>query len=385
MLEKRADMLPYGSQWIDEHDIEAVVKVLKSDFITQGPSIADFENAVAAYVGARYAVAFCNGTAALHAACYAAGIGPGDEVVTTPITFLASSNCALYMGAKVVFADIDPHTYNIDPDEIEAAITDRTKAIIAVDLTGQPAEMDRILMLAKDRGIAVIHDAAHSLGASYGGSKVGTFGDMTMFSFHPVKHVTTGEGGVIVTDDERLKTALQMFRNHGMTRDPNLLTRNGEPWYYEMQALGYNYRMTDMQAALGLSQLSKLDGFVRRRREIAARYNAAFEELADVVLPRQHPSAESSWHLYVIRVNDRNAVFARLRDLNIGVNVHYIPVYKQPYYRGLGYRDDQCQRAEHYYETAITLPLFPKMSDEDVEDVIRAVRFAVNFNSKSAE
>ncbi|SFB48001.1 UDP-4-amino-4,6-dideoxy-N-acetyl-beta-L-altrosamine transaminase [Cohnella sp. OV330] len=381
MLEKRADMLPYGSQWIDEDDIEAVVKVLKSDFITQGPAIADFENAVAAYVGARYAVAFCNGTAALHAACYAAGIGPGDEVVTTPITFLASSNCALYMGAKVVFADIDPHTYNIDPDEIETAITDRTKAIIAVDLTGQPAEMDRILMLAKDRGIAVIHDAAHSLGASYGGSKVGTFGDMTMFSFHPVKHVTTGEGGVIVTDDERLKTALQMFRNHGMTRDSNLLTRNGEPWYYEMQALGYNYRMTDMQAALGLSQLSKLDGFVRRRREIAARYNAAFEEMADVVLPRQHPLAESSWHLYVIRVNDRNAVFARLRDLNIGVNVHYIPIYKQPYYRGLGYRDDQCPRAEHYYETAITLPLFPKMSDGDVEDVIKAVQFAVNFNS----
>lgn len=372
--QSRQTLLPYGKQWIDENDIAAVVEVLRGDWITQGPAIDRFERAVADYVGAKYAVAFCNGTAALHGACFAAGIGPGDEVITSPITFLASSNCVLYMGGKPVFADIDPHTYNIDPDQIAARITDRTKAIVAVDFTGQPADMDRIGMLARDRGLTVIHDAAHSLGARYGGRNVGTFGDMTMFSFHPVKHVTTGEGGVIVTDREDLRDQLLLFRSHGMTRDAKLLQRNDGPWYYEMQALGYNYRMTDLQAALGASQMEKLDRFVARRRKIASRYTEAFSDIPGLIVPHQHPQADSSWHLYVLRwERGRDEAFKQLRSRNIGVNVHYIPVYKQPYYQALGYVDGQCPQAETYYETALSLPLFPRMTDADIEDVIREV------------
>ncbi len=372
--QSRQTLLPYGKQWIDEDDIAAVVEVLRGDWITQGPAIDRFERAVADYVGAKFAVAFCNGTAALHGACFAAGIGPGDEVITSPITFLASSNCVLYMGGKPVFADIDPHTYNIDPEQIAARITDRTKAIVAVDFTGQPADMDRIGMLARDHGLTVIHDAAHSLGASYGGRKVGTFGDMTMFSFHPVKHVTTGEGGVIVTDREDLRDQLLLFRSHGMTRDPKQLQRNDGPWYYEMHALGYNYRMTDMQAALGASQMEKLDQFVERRRMIASRYTEAFSDIPGLIVPSQHPQANSSWHLYVLRwEHSRGEAFEQLRSRNIGVNLHYIPVYKQPYYQALGYADQQCPQAENYYKTAISLPLFPRMTDSDMEDVIREV------------
>lgn len=375
MKPRRSAMLPYGKQWIDEDDIEAVVEVLKGDWITQGPAIGRFEQAVAEYVGARYAVAFCNGTAALHGAAFAAGIGPGDEVITTPVTFLASSNCVLYMGGKPVFADIDPRTYNIDPAQVAARLTERTKAIIAVDFAGQPAEMDRIGQLARERGLTVIQDAAHSLGARYGGRKVGTLADMTMFSFHPVKHVTTGEGGIIATDREDLRDKLLLFRNHGMTRDPRLLERHDGPWYYEMQALGFNYRMTDLQAALGASQMQKLDRFVARRREIADRYSDAFAGIDGLIVPWQHPQAESSWHLYVLRwKHGRDQAFEALRQLNIGVNVHYIPVYKQPYYRELGYQDRQCPQAEIFYETALSLPLFPRMTDEDVDDVVHAVQ-----------
>jgi len=376
----RTSLLPYGKQWLDEDDLAAVRDVLNGDFITQGPQIERFERRVSEYVGARYAVAFCNGTAALHAACFAAGIGSGDEVITTPITFLASSNCVLYLGGRPVFADIDPRTYNIDPNEAAAKMTDRTKAIIAVDFTGQPAEMDRIGRLARERGLVLIHDAAHSLGASYGGKKIGTLGDMTMFSFHPVKHITTGEGGMIVTNNERYYKRLLLFRNHGMTRDPALMNVSEGPWYYEMHELGFNYRMTDMQAALGVSQMDKLDRFVQRRRDIAAAYNAAFEGLEDLVIPYQHPLAESSWHLYVLRFTKTNfrqgrrEIFEALRAENIGVNVHYIPVYMQPYYRAHGYDKTQCQNAESYYEEAISLPLFPLMSGEDVHDVVQAVR-----------
>jgi len=374
MKPRRASKLPYGRQWIDEDDIHAVVEVLKGDWITQGPAIARFEQTVADHVGARYAVAFCNGTAALHGACFAAGIGPGDEVITSPITFLASSNCVLYMGGKPVFADIDSRTYNIDPDQIASRITSRTKAIIAVDFAGQPAEMDRIGELARKHGLMVIQDAAHSLGARFAGRNVGTLADMTMFSFHPVKHVTTGEGGIIVTDREDLRDKLLLFRNHGMTRDPRLLQRQDGPWYYEMQALGFNYRMTDIQAALGASQMRKLDRFVARRRVIAARYSEAFAEIDGLVVPWQHPQAESSWHLYVLRwTHGRNQAFEALHQLNIGVNVHYIPIYKQPYYRDLGYQDRQCPEAEIFYDTAMSLPLFPAMTDEDVEDVVQAV------------
>ncbi|MDN4066467.1 UDP-4-amino-4,6-dideoxy-N-acetyl-beta-L-altrosamine transaminase [Paenibacillus vini] len=375
----RTSMLPYGQQWLDEQDIEAVVKVLRGDFITQGPAIEAFETKVASYVGANYAVAFTNGTAALHAACFAAGIGKGDQVITSPITFLASSNCVLYQGGTPVFADIDMETYNIDPTQIELKITDKTKAIIAVDFTGQPVEVDRISMLARDHGLVLIQDAAHSLGASYAGRKIGSWADMTMFSFHPVKHVTTGEGGMIVTDNEDYYRKLLLFRNHGMTRNPEELLKNDGPWYYEMQELGYNYRITDMQAALGISQMDKLDSFVSRRRDIAARYNEAFSKLEGLVVPKQHPLAESSWHLYVLRWDpqhfsmDRKTIFNELRSMNIGVHVHYIPVYFQPYYQNLGYRGGLCPNSETYYQTAITLPMFPRMTNEDVKQVIEAV------------
>lgn len=297
----RSSLLPYGQQWLDEADIESVIDVLRSDFLTQGPAIQAFEQKVANYVGAKYGVAFTNGTAALHGACFAAGIGAGDEVVTTPLTFLASSNCVLYQGGTPIFCDINMETYNIDPLQLERKITPSTKAIIAVDFSGQPAEMDEISRIAHKHGLVVIEDAAHSLGAEYEGRKVGTWADMTMFSFHPVKHVTTGEGGVIVTDDEGFYRKLIQFRSHGMTRDPKEMTRNDGPWYYEMQALGYNYRMTDIQAALGVSQMDKLDQFVSRRREIVEIYNKNLSNIPGLVLPYQHPKANSSWHLYVVR------------------------------------------------------------------------------------
>jgi len=376
----RSAMLPYGQQWLDEEDKEAVLSVLNSDFITQGPQIDRLERKVADYVGARYAVAFCNGTAALHAACFAAGIGPGDEVITTPITFLASSNSVLYMGGKPVFADIDKRTYNLSPDNAAACITPRTKAMIPVDFTGQPVEIDRIMMLARDHGLVVIQDAAHSLGAEYGGRKIGAWADMTMFSFHPVKHITTGEGGMIVTNNEDYFRRLQLFRNHGMSRDPLMMHAYEGPWYYEMHELGYNYRMTDMQAALGVSQMDKLDRFVAARRSIAREYDEAFGGMEGLVIPEQHADANSSWHLYVLRwdmdrfESDRRTIFEALREENIGVNVHYIPVYRQPYYRNQGYSQVSLPNAEDYYSNVISLPIFPKMTGEDVRDVILAVR-----------
>lgn len=378
--ESKRRFIPYGQQWIDEEDIEAVVQTLKSPFITQGPAITDFEASIADYVGTKFAVAFSNGTAALHAACFAAEIGPGDEVITTPITFLASSNCVLYQGGTPVFADIDNRTYNLDPDDIERKITTRTKAIIPVDFSGQPVEIERIMDIAHQHGLIVIHDAAHSLGAEYKGKKVGSWADMTMFSFHPVKHITTGEGGVITTSNEALYRKLTLFRNHGMTRNPEEWTRNDGPWYYEMHELGYNYRMTDMQAALGSSQLRKLDKFVMRRREMASRYNDAFKELEGIVIPEQHEGAASSWHLYVLRwlpeyfKAGRREIFEALREDGIGVNVHYIPVYKQPYYQRLGYHTVLCPNAEAYYRTAMSIPIFPKMSDGDSYQVISVIK-----------
>ncbi|EHS55354.1 UDP-4-amino-4,6-dideoxy-N-acetyl-beta-L-altrosamine transaminase [Paenibacillus sp. Aloe-11] len=376
----RDTLLPYGQQWIDDKDIQAVVDVLRSGFVTQGPAIQQFEAKVAEYVGAKYAVAFTNGTAALHGACFAAGIGQGDEVITTPLTFLASSNCVLYQGGTPVFADIDMHTYNIDADRIVERITEHTRAVIAVDFTGQPAELDKISMLCRDRGLVFIEDAAHSLGADYHGRKVGSWADMTMFSFHPVKHITTGEGGIIATNSEEFYRKLLLFRSHGMTRDPQEMTKNDGPWYYEMQELGYNYRMTDIQAALGNSQMDKLNAFVEKRRTIARAYNEALGELTGIVLPEQLAGAHSSWHLYVIRwlpeyfKADRKTIFEALQSENIGVNVHYIPVYLQPYYQHLGYEEGLCPNAEEYYRTAVTLPLFPKMTDQDVQDVVQAIR-----------
>ncbi|AIQ61273.1 UDP-4-amino-4,6-dideoxy-N-acetyl-beta-L-altrosamine transaminase [Paenibacillus borealis] len=384
----RKTTLPYGQQWLDEEDIAAVVEVLRGDFITQGPTIQAFESKVAEYVGAKYAVAFTNGTAALHGACFAAEIGPGDEVITTPNTFLASSNCVLYQGGIPVFADIDMDTYNIDPVQVEQKITDKTKAIIAVDFSGQPVEIDRLSMISRDNNLVLIQDAAHSLGATYKEIKVGAWADMTMFSFHPVKHITTGEGGIIVTNSEYYFHRLQMFRSHGMTKEPDKMIKNDGPWYYEMQELGCNYRMTDMQAALGVSQMGKLDSFVNRRREIAERYNRELAGIQGLILPYQQEESNSSWHLYVTRwlpevlKGTRREWFDALRQLNIGVHVHYIPVYTQPYYQKLGYESGLCPNAETYYNTAITLPLYPKMSDQDVTDVIRSVRWVVSEFSK---
>lgn len=374
----RTEMLSYGQQWIEEEDIQAVIDTMRSSYITQGPKIVEFEQNIARYVGAKYAVAFCNGTAALHAACYAAGLQAGDEVITSPLTFAASANCALYVGAKPVFVDIDERTYNLDPNQIEKAITSKTKAIIPVDYSGQPVDMDPIRQIAEQYGLTIIHDAAHSLGARYKGRNVGTLADMTMFSFHPVKLLTTGEGGMIVTDSEEYAQKLRLFRSHGITRE-NLLTSNDEPWFYEMQDLGYNYRITDIQAALGSAQLKRIDFFIERRNEIAQQYQHAFQMLDSIQQPALHPDVYSSWHLYVVRWKqsdfnvDRKAIFQALRAENIGVNVHYIPVYRHPYYQKLGYQVGLCPRAEQCYNEMMTLPLFPKMTKQDVEDVIEAV------------
>lgn len=367
--------IPYGRQWIDQDDIDAVVDVLKSDYVTTGPAVEQFEKAVAKYVGAKYAVAIANGTAALHAACYAAGIGPGDEVITTPITFAASANCALYCGATPVFADIEEDTYNIDPKEIEKKITEKTKAIVAVHFTGQPCKMDEIHAIAKKHKLVVIEDAAHALGADYKGKRVGSMSDMTTFSFHPVKHITTGEGGMIVTNSKKLYDKLILFRSHGITRNAKKLEKNEGGWYYEQQDLGYNYRITDIQCALGTSQMKKLDKFVERRRAIAKRYDEAFKDIPEIICPVQAEGCNNSWHLYVIQVlgRKRKNVFDDLRAVNIGVNVHYIPVYKHPYYQKNGYEKVLCPNAEQYYDRAISLPMYPLLSEEEQEYVIEQV------------
>ena len=365
--------IPYGRQSITEEDIQAVVEVLRSDYLTTGPAVAEFEKKVAAYVGAKYAVAISNGTAALHAACFAAGIGEGDEVITTPITFAASANCALYCGAVPVFADIDEDTYNISPEDIEKKITKKTKAIIPVHFTGQPCEMDQIMEIAKKYNLIVIQDAAHALGADYQGKKIGSFGDMTTFSFHPVKHITTGEGGMIVTNDEEFYKRLVLFRSHGITRDESMMLKNEGGWYYEQLDLGYNYRITDIQCALGVTQLTKLDSFVARRRELVERYNKAFSEVAGVKTPYMKAECNSSWHLYVIQVEARKEVFDKLREAGVGVNVHYIPVYKHPYYQKNGYSDVCCEKAENLYQRMISLPLYPDLTDEQQDYVIEKV------------
>ncbi len=368
--------IPYGRQYVDDEDIEEVVKVLKSDFLTTGPVIEEFEKKVADYVGAKYAVAVANGTAALHSACYAANIGKGDEVITTPITFAASSNCAFYCGAVPVFADIDPKTYNIDPSDIEKKITDRTKAIIAVHFTGQPCDMERIHEIANKHGLIVIEDAAHALGAVYEGKKVGSLSEMTTFSFHPVKHITTGEGGMVLTNHQELYERLKLFRTHGITREEHLLRKNDGPWYYEQLDLGYNYRITDIQCALGISQMKKLPYFLERRKEIAERYQEAFADCDNIQCPYQKPGCENAWHLYVIRIKGgkRKEVFEKLREAGIGVNVHYIPVYQHPYYQEHGYKDISCPNAEQYYEEAISLPIYPALKEAEQEYVIETVQ-----------
>lgn len=392
--------IPYGRQSIDDADIEAVVKVLKSDYLTTGPAVEAFEKKVADYVGAKYAVAVSNGTAALHVACLAAGIGEGDEVITTPITFAASANCVLYCGGTPVFADIDPDTYNISPEELEKKITSRTKAIIPVHYTGQPCDMDAILEIAHKHNLLVVEDGAHALGAVYKGKKIGSIADMTCFSFHPVKPVTTGEGGMIVTDNEELYRRLVLYRSHGITRDKDMmqqyeeqLQQSSDPalqeaadmlrgdvidpggWYYQQLELGYNYRITDISCALGASQMDKLDRFLERRRQIAKKYDEAFADIPQIKTPWQQEGCQSGWHLYMIQTMERSRreVFDGLRQAGIGVNVHYIPVYRHPYYQRNGYAGVHCLNAEAFYERAISLPIFPGLTGQQQDYVIEHV------------
>ena len=369
-------MIPYGKQTIDQDDIQAVVDVLQSDFLTTGPKIAEFEQTVADYVGAKYAVAISNGTSALHAACFAAGIGPGDEVITTPLTFAASANCVLYCGGTPVFADVDPKTYNIDPEDIQRKITDRTKAIIAVHLAGQPCDMDAIHSIAREHGLIVIEDGAHALGSVYKGKKVGSMSDMTTFSFHPVKPITTGEGGMIVTDNEDFYKKMILFRSHGITRDDSMMTRNDGPWFYQQFDLGYNYRITDIQCALGCSQMKKQDRFLALRKEIVAHYNEAFADCDNIITPYQLSDTESGWHLYIVQVKncDRRQVFEKMREKGIGVNVHYIPVYMHPYYQEHGYENVHCANAEEIYSHIISLPLYPGLTSEQQDYVIDTLK-----------
>ncbi len=369
--------IPYGHQWLDDNDIAAVTEALKSDWITQGSKVDEFERKMAEYCGARYGVAVSSGTAALHAACAVAGITEGDEVITTPITFAASANAVVYCGGKPVFADIREDTLNIDPAEIRHRLSARTKAILPVDFAGCPVDLDEILSIARERKLTVIEDAAHALGAEYRGRRIGSLADMTILSFHPVKHITTGEGGMILTDNRDFYEKLKIFRHHGIVRD---IPGKGA-WYYEIHQPGYNLRLTDFQCALGLSQMNKLDSFIRRRREIAARYDGAFTEMKEIITPVAPEDVKAVYHIYVIQLKlerlkaGRKEVFDALRAENIGVNVHYLPVHLHPYYRkNFGYREGDYPRAEAYYERAITLPVFPRMSDEDVDYVIKAVK-----------
>jgi len=378
----RPSPLPYGRQMIDEEDIEAVVQVLRSDWITTGPKVKEFEDAVAEYVGARYAVAFSSGTAALHGAAFAADLGPGDEAITTPITFCATANCVLYNGATPVFADIRGDTMNIDPHEIAKRITPRTKALLPVDYAGHPADLEKILSLADKNGLVVIEDAAHAFGSTYKERNVGGISHMTTFSFHPVKHVTTGEGGMVTTNDAELNRSLRKFRSHGV--DEEVRRQQGATkgeWYYEMTDLGYNYRLTDIGSALGLSQLKKLPDNIARRREIVTWYAEAFSKTPGLIIPVEEPSMMSAWHLYPLRLDleqfsvGRKEIFQALRAENILVNVHYIPVHLHPYYRErFGYEGGEFPVAEATYDSLITLPLFHSMTKQDADDVITAVR-----------
>lgn len=376
----RPTLLPYGRQSIDEEDIEAVVATLRSDWLTTGPKVAEFEEAFAARVGARYAVSFSSGTAALHGAAFAAGVGAGDEAVTTPLTFAATANCILYQGGRPVFCDVAPDTLNLDPQAVSSRITPRTKALIPVDYAGHPADLDEVMRIAEDHGLTVIEDACHSLGAEYRGRRVGSVAHMTVFSFHPVKHLTTGEGGMVTTDNAAFADTLRKFRNHGISSGARDRQQAGQ-WHYEMVLLGFNYRLTDIACALGLRQLVKLDSNLGRRTQIAAMYTAAFQGLLGIRVPAVRADVDPAWHLYPIQIDvtkmsaGRAEIFRALRAENIGVNVHYIPVHLHPYYKEkFGYRGGEYPVAERAYENLISLPMFHGMSEADVEDVIAAVQ-----------
>jgi len=387
-------MINYGKHWIDDDDIAAVVGVLKSDFITQGPRIGDFEKSLADYVGAKYAVAVSSGTAALHLAVTTLNLDKGTEGITSPNTFAASANCFVYNGLTPIFADIDKNTYCIDPSEIKKRMTPQTRVVIPVHFAGQPCEMERIADITKNNKVHIIEDASHAIGSRYAnGQMVGSccYSDMATFSFHPVKTIATGEGGAITTNDKNLYEQLIMLRNHGITKDPSkfkiphssLIIHHSDltgPWYYEMQQLGFNYRMTDIQAVLGISQLKKIETFIERRRQIIKEYNRAFETIEWLTTPYEREGIFSAFHLYVLKIDfekinkTRTQVMEELKAKGIGTQVHYIPVHLLPYYReNFGFKEGDFPRAEHYYHQCLSIPLYPRMTDEDVQQVIDAV------------
>ncbi len=368
--------IPYGKQSIDKSDIDAVIAVLQSDFITTGPKVSEFEKAVCDFTGAKFAIAVSSGTAALHCAMFAAGIKSGDEVIVTPMTFAASANAILYCGGTPVFADVIPETLLINPAEVEAKITSKTKAVVAVDYAGQPCDYDTLNNICRKRGIILISDACHSIGSEYRGRKTGTLADMTAFSFHPVKHITTGEGGMILTDNSDFAGKMRMFRGHGISTDYRQREEKGS-WFYEMEYLGYNYRITDFQCALGISQLKKLPGWIIRRQEIALEYDNAFKNNPSIVSIKKSPNVSHAYHLYVIKLEkaDRNRTFTELRNNGIGVNVHYIPVHLHPYYRKtFGTGEGLCPVAEKAFGQIISLPMFPGLRDEEFKTVITKIK-----------
>jgi UDP-4-amino-4,6-dideoxy-L-N-acetyl-beta-L-altrosamine transaminase len=372
--------IPYGRHLIDNDDIGAVVKVLKSDWITQGPAIEKFEKALSEYCGSRYCVLFNSGTSALHAAYFASDLKKGDMFITSPISFVATANAGIYLGAKPVFVDIEKDTGNIDVSGIEEKISRRTRLIVPVHYAGHPADMEKIRHIAKKHKIHVIEDACHAIGSRYKNGKTGScmYSDMTVFSFHPVKQITTGEGGAVLTNNKEYLHKLLLFRTHGITKN-RLVHRSEGTWYYEMHLLGFNYRMTDFQAALGVSQLKKLDRFTERRQEIGETYKKAFHDNPFFDIPAERDYVRSSYHLYPIRLkkdykNRRKEIFTKLREKKLGVQVHYIPIYLQPYYKTLGYKKGLCLAAEEFYQSEISIPIYPAMTDTMVKSVIRTIR-----------
>ncbi len=386
-----AQTIPYGRQDITDADIAAVVAVLRSDWLTQGPAVPRFEDAVARYCGAQHAIAVNSATSALHIACLALGLGPGDRLWTSPITFVASANCGLYCGAEVDFVDIDPCTYNLCPKALEHKLLEAEqqgrlpKVVVAVHLCGQSCDMQAIHALSRRFGFCIIEDASHAIGGRYQGEPVGNcrYSDITVFSFHPVKIITTGEGGMALTNDAGLAKRMALLRSHGITRDPAQMTHGPDgPWYYQQIELGFNYRMTELQAALGVSQMDRIDDYVRRRHALAERYDARLAGLP-LTLPWQHPDSYSGLHLYVIRLKldqiDRThrEVFEALRGQGIGVNLHYIPVHTQPYYQRMGFRAGDFPEAERYYAEAISLPMYPTMTESQQDQVVAAIAEAL--------
>jgi UDP-4-amino-4,6-dideoxy-N-acetyl-beta-L-altrosamine transaminase len=369
--------IPYGKQSIEEDDIEAVVEVLRSDWITQGPKIQEFEELIAEYVGAEYAVAYNSGTSALHGAMYAAGISSGDEVITSPITFVATANSVIYQGGRPTFVDIDRKTGCLDSTLIGQAINKATKVIAPIDFAGYPVDLQPIREIADDHNCIIIEDAAHALGAIRKGRKIGCEADMTMFSFHPVKHITTGEGGIITTNNRRYAEAMRRFRSHGIVKDTSCMRENHGPWYYEMQDIGFNYRITDIQCALGISQINRIEEFIRRRNEIANYYDRIFQDVPGIILPpRPDKTSRHAFHLYPVCITwaDRRSVFQKLHSKGIICQVHYIPVHMQPYYQDtFGYSRGDFQVAEQFYDAEISLPMYPALSDDKLRFVAESV------------